>query len=328
MTLNKSTREEELLELVLRLNRGLRSAEKHNEELIKELRGLSAHCHSLQGQLNTTKKNLNALTAGGISLPEEGGRYRSYCDGNGEYPIVPFEPPTIPDSLLMDWFRGVIHEPYITHYDLERSQDVRYLQPLLYFLARTLHAKTILEIGVADGSTTWPLIKAVSELDDGVVYSVDPSDASREAVQSLIQRNSMQKWWAYHNIKSDEFFTGPGKNLTFDFIFIDGDHSYAAVKSDLAHSLERLTEGGIIVMHDLQINIENESDLEQYPKDYSPLAGAYSVVRAMKDIIPGHYDVNYFPLHFGYAGLERYKEWTEGGAMLLRKRTKDEIVIR
>jgi hypothetical protein len=35
-----------------------------------------------------------------------------------------------------------------------------------------------------------------------------------------------------------------------DLLFLDGDHSYEAVQSDLAHSVPKLKPGGWLLMHD------------------------------------------------------------------------------
>ena len=39
-------------------------------------------------------------------------------------------------------------------------------------------------------------------------------------------------------------------NLPIDFLFIDGDHSYDAVKSDWTIWYPKIVEGGIIALHD------------------------------------------------------------------------------
>lgn len=36
----------------------------------------------------------------------------------------------------------------------------------------------------------------------------------------------------------------------FDFVFVDGNHSYEAVKRDFSHAVDLLKPGGVIVFHD------------------------------------------------------------------------------
>lgn len=47
---------------------------------------------------------------------------------------------------------------------------------------------------------------------------------------------------------SDDFFKENTKK--YDVIFIDGDHEYAAVRSDFENSVKCLKDGGVIVLHD------------------------------------------------------------------------------
>ncbi len=49
-------------------------------------------------------------------------------------------------------------------------------------------------------------------------------------------------------ISSDDFFKG--NQISFNVIFIDGDHSYKQSKKDVENALQHLTEDGIIIMHD------------------------------------------------------------------------------
>ena len=45
-------------------------------------------------------------------------------------------------------------------------------------------------------------------------------------------------------------------DLKFDFIFIDGDHSYAGVKRDYESSLPYLSENGLMIFHDVWWDVE------------------------------------------------------------------------
>lgn len=246
---------------------------------------------------------------------------------NGEYIIEPFIEPRVPDHLLFDWFRGKLADPHIQENDLNTAQDCRYISFLLYALARTSHAKSIVEIGVAEGTTTFPLLKAASEVEGGHVHSVDISPLSQYLSSDLVKRNGLMDIWTFHHMGSDDFFAGPGKDLTIDFAFIDGDHSYVGQRNDLENCLQRLIPGGFIVMHDLQIENDNDSEewLSSLPNDRSPESCPFGVVRACREVLL-RYDVDYMPLVWGLGGGE-FKEWTEGGSMLIRKRRLGDLGI-
>jgi hypothetical protein len=51
-----------------------------------------------------------------------------------------------------------------------------------------------------------------------------------------------------HRMSSDEFFAE--NEQKFDIIFVDGLHQYAQVKRDLLHSIEVLSDNGVILVHD------------------------------------------------------------------------------
>lgn len=57
----------------------------------------------------------------------------------------------------------------------------------------------------------------------------------------------------FYKMTSDEFFklldTGP-EVVTYDLIFIDGDHDKDQVLKDVDNSLRHLADGGLIAMHD------------------------------------------------------------------------------
>lgn len=55
-------------------------------------------------------------------------------------------------------------------------------------------------------------------------------------------------------IKGDSATVLPVLNEKFDLIFIDGNHTYAATKIDLANSLDILAPGGFIALHNCSPN--------------------------------------------------------------------------
>jgi hypothetical protein len=76
---------------------------------------------------------------------------------------------------------------------------------------------------------------------------------------------------------------------SFDFIYIDGDHSYAGVTRDLAQAARKIKDGGWIVCNDYTI--------------YSPLEKSkYGVYRAVNEFcLRQNYEILYLALHpWGY----------------------------
>lgn len=252
-----------------------------------------------------------------------------YWNKDGKTWMEPSDGIFVSDYELMAMFRGIETKGFGGEH-VCRSFDVRYLQPLLYFLARTHHAKTVVEIGTADGSTTWPLLKAVGEC-GGTLHSVDVGPCI--ATRKLIAATPWATSWRFHEEPSDTFFhTGDGHDLVIDAAFVDGDHSCAGVMSDARNILDRLVPGGFVIFHEWGDcpPIEEIGDLptETTGPTGDDLSCRYGTQRALRAMLP-NYDVDVMPLNFGACGPDRYpNEWTEGGAIMVRKRAPGEFVAR
>lgn len=246
----------------------------------------------------------------------------------------------IPDSDLFVRFRHPQERPdYITDYELNMTLDTRYLQPLLYFLARTIHAKTIVEIGIGKGGSTLPLLKAVSEMQGGMLHGVDPQVLETEP-RRIVDRYELRHCWTWHQMTSDAFFAGPGTNLEIDFAFVDGDHIYDAVGRDAHNVLQRLVPGGIVVFHEYECHhippweqIMNLPQSDVYSGDryedaaaWHTKAGEHATPRVLRTVLP-QYDVDIMPLDHGACGLDRVAGWTEAGALMVRKRFPNEFQV-
>lgn len=111
---------------------------------------------------------------------------------------------------------------------------------LINYLIAIKEYKTYLEIGVAGGDNLF-------EIRIPHKVGVDPGIHSP----------------AHFHLTSDEFFA---KNKeTFDIIFIDGLHHYEQVLKDINNSLNCLTPGGVIVMHDCLPQTEEQQNRKVIP---------------------------------------------------------------
>ena len=123
-------------------------------------------------------------------------------------------------------------------------------QELQMLLKYSRNASVICEIGCYEGKTSVALAKNTT----GKVYSVDPCFRGRLGIP-------YGHWIArLHSKRSDTrnlvFLKGFSNEvaatfeLPIDFLFIDWDHSYEAVKSDWTNWYPKMVEGGIIAFHD------------------------------------------------------------------------------
>ncbi|MCK5605882.1 class I SAM-dependent methyltransferase [Candidatus Pacearchaeota archaeon] len=115
------------------------------------------------------------------------------------------------------------------------------------------------EIGVWRGNTSMLLLRAFSELK---LHLIDPykketlfgglpkimsvDEALKEAKTKL---NSYKDRCIWHRMVSQKASYSI-KNKSLDFVFIDGDHSFLAVKKDIKHYLKKIRPGGVMLGHD------------------------------------------------------------------------------
>lgn len=103
---------------------------------------------------------------------------------------------------------------------------------LIQAIVEALRYRTYLELGVYDGS----MIRRILHLVAKAVW-VDVAPIGN--VPGIGYR-----------MTTDQFFEEKKDSGPFDMIFIDADHSYKSVKKDLINSLEILSVGGTIILHD------------------------------------------------------------------------------
>ncbi len=171
---------------------------------------------------------------------------------------------------------------------------------LLYDLAREA-GSSIVEIGSHQGRSTTALALGSMAGGQHPVYAVDsfvgvsPNDrkTDKEGIQPGWQSSSPEK------LRSNLDAAGvnglvrivplPSAEATraipdaVDLLFVDGDHSYAAVLQDLCLYLPRVRHGGIVVMHDVTTSdpgVERAVDevFMQRPHEWRPLGRIDSAV--------------------------------------------------
>jgi predicted O-methyltransferase YrrM len=115
------------------------------------------------------------------------------------------------------------------------------------------HAKdveTVCEIGCFEGRTC----AAMAEVTKGTVYSVDPFVPGRLGIcygqwiaDTHVRRKGLKNVKLLRGFSAD---VAPSFDRSIDLLFIDANHSYAAVKQDWDLWSPKVREGGCIAMHD------------------------------------------------------------------------------
>jgi len=63
--------------------------------------------------------------------------------------------------------------------------------------------------------------------------------------------------------RSDTFLQNQPDN-TYDIIYIDGDHSYSGVKTDLQNAYKKIKSGGYIMGHDYEMNMQKANHIYNF----------------------------------------------------------------
>lgn len=130
-------------------------------------------------------------------------------------------------------------------------------------LARIIAAKkprTVLEIGTASGGTLF--LAACLAADDALIISIDLPDglfgggypAWKRPLYQSFSREQQRIELIQGDSHDPQIFTELQNILggrTIDYLFIDGDHTYAGVRQDFEDYSRLLSPGGIVAFHDI-----------------------------------------------------------------------------
>lgn len=132
---------------------------------------------------------------------------------------------------------------------------------LMYYLSRKLKFESVLEIGFGRGYSTFCMAKAMCDHGiDGKITTVDPS-FNNDFLNQLAQ--IFPKAWfekiEFINNTSEQFFKDHPDNK-YDFIYIDGDHRYDAVKLDWENCKDRFDKA--LLFDDYHLPTKRQKDIE------------------------------------------------------------------
>ena len=121
---------------------------------------------------------------------------------------------------------------------------------LALLLKYSRQAEVLVEIGCYEGRTS----AALAESGGGIVYSIDPFLAGRAKIPygHIIARTHCRR----KKLRNVQLIKGWSHEVAtrfvedIDFLFVDADHSYSAIKRDWEDWFPKVKNGGIIALHD------------------------------------------------------------------------------
>jgi predicted O-methyltransferase YrrM len=124
--------------------------------------------------------------------------------------------------------------------------------------------KRLAEVGVWHGVTTCRLRRAMAP--DATLFAIDPYPVGRLgfSTQSVIAHKELSKvsngsitWMRQTGSEAARKLAGTEQ---FDFVFIDGDHSYEGLQADWTGWRPLLATGGVVALHDSRSTPERSID--------------------------------------------------------------------
>ena len=139
----------------------------------------------------------------------------------------------------------------------------------------------VLEIGTGQCQSSRTILSALNENKKGRLISVDVGNRTGRIPETLLPY--------FTQITGDSHLDETLNKVkeispVYDFLFIDGDHTYAGVKKDFEMYVPLVKERGLILMHDITNKDAGVKDFWKEIK-YPKISLEYG--RAANDIIPG-----------------------------------------
>lgn len=141
----------------------------------------------------------------------------------------------------------------------EATQGWMTVKELEWLATQALDHERIVEIGSYLGRST----RALGDNTKGVVYAVDNFKGVQDMTIPAAIRDNVFELFVYNTgtlISKDKVIPVLTDHsvaevpITPDMVFIDGDHTYEAVKRDIQKWLPRLSKGGLLCGHDIQFD--------------------------------------------------------------------------
>ena len=125
------------------------------------------------------------------------------------------------------------------------------MRPSIEFLKNNLKLENLIiaEIGVNIGFNANDILENIDSIKEFHLiddYVHNTEDSYNKAIDVLIKFKDKVIWHKTDSITASKNFN----DSYFDFVYIDADHEYEAVKNDILHWWPKVKKGGLLCGHD------------------------------------------------------------------------------
>ena len=118
---------------------------------------------------------------------------------------------------------------------------------MLHALVRGLRPRRVLEIGTHRGGSTMIICAALDEIGAGVIACVDPNPVVEPQDWERVAHRATMIVGSSPDVLHEASEIARGR---FDFVLIDGDHTYEGVRRDIEGALPVLEPDSHLLFHD------------------------------------------------------------------------------
>lgn len=191
------------------------------------------------------------------------------------------------EESLDDLLLGLASDPYLVRVEKYLPSAWIGHTPFLKFLVREFKPKSFVELGVHNGFSFLLTCQSIQECGlNTLAFAVDHWQGDNQAGyfdESVYNEfvNLNLRYSAFSKILKKDFRSALSdfSDGSIDLLHIDGFHTYDAVKEDFESWLPKLTENGIVLLHDIFVR-RNTFGVYKYwqelKKHYSTIEFAHS----------------------------------------------------
>jgi predicted O-methyltransferase YrrM len=159
------------------------------------------------------------------------------------------------------------------------------LANLCYAICRAVRPRVVVETGVAHGVTSAYILQALSENEQGALFSIDlpPLGSKSAAYTGCFVPEELRSRWSLHIGSArkllPEIFALAGAPTLFVH---DSLHTYAHMKWELSHAMAVLRPGGVLIADDIEGNRAFEEAARA-----SRVASSFAIRQSGKEAVCG-----------------------------------------